>query len=240
METYIGYIKTPQDALYVFEACRRGLLNRVQRRLSSKERMKIDSGSIFVWDEREACMRRWTDGRTWSPSRVLGSFLTYKELDTKRRPRKPLNQKQYSYKVNGLIKQSFSICTRNNQKLHLISYYKKQDLGKLKRPSEVFNYFEIPNGVYPDLQQPYIRQGSIDSSSDNSDNSSLPSLTHSPTQQQDNNHHQDLLLLPTPDSIFEPTSYSHDMLPIQDIAWEKLPSTEDIRQLNALRNQLKI
>lgn len=228
METYIGYIKTPQDAIYVFEACRRGLLNRVQRRLSSKERMKIDSGSIFVWDEREACMRRWTDGRTWSPSRVLGSFLTYKELDTKRRPRKPLNQKHYSYKVNGLIKQSFSICTSRNQKLHLISYYKKQDVGKLKRPSEMFN-FDIPKGVYPDLQQPYIRQGSVDSLLSDSDSLSLPSLSP-----QDND-------LPCPEFIFEPSSFKpHDILPIQDIAWEKLPSTEDIRQLNALKNQLKI
>ncbi|CAO3589112.1 unnamed protein product [Absidia cylindrospora] len=88
METFIGYIKSPQDALLIFEACRQGQLNRVQRRLSSKERTLIQSGSIFAWDENEAGMRRWTDGKTWSPSRVLGSFLTYRELDTKRRPRR--------------------------------------------------------------------------------------------------------------------------------------------------------
>lgn len=158
METYIGHIKTPQDALTIFEACRRGQLNRVQRRLSSKERVHIGSGSVFAWDEREAGMRRWTDGRTWSPSRVLGSFLTYRELDTKRRPRRSLGSKNapaYSYKSDGLIKQSFSICTANNQKLHLISYYTKADIlsGRLMQPTvdSRFEHIQVPKGLYPEL-----------------------------------------------------------------------------------------
>ncbi|KAJ8660247.1 hypothetical protein O0I10_004107 [Lichtheimia ornata] len=178
METYIGYIKTPQDALIVFEACRRGQLHRVQRRLSTKERIHIQSGSVFAWDEREAGMRRWTDGRTWSPSRVLGSFLTYRELDTKRRPRRssssstssahqhhhhqhhhhaPVSKaaSACSYKPDGLIKQSFSICTAANQKLHLISYYTKADVlaGRLKQPSadSMLSQIVVPKGLYPEL-----------------------------------------------------------------------------------------
>src|SRR6478609_2341806 len=87
METYHGYVRTPADAIRLFEACRLGILPRVQRRLSEKERQSIRSGSVFAWDEREAGMRRWTDGRTWSPSRVSGSFLTYRELDTRCRRR---------------------------------------------------------------------------------------------------------------------------------------------------------
>ncbi|KAI9302348.1 Gti1/Pac2 family-domain-containing protein [Cunninghamella echinulata] len=172
METFIGHIKTPQDALIIFEACRRGLLNRVKRRLSNKERMNIKSGSIFAFDENEAGMRRWTDGRTWSPSRVLGSFLTYRELDTKRRPRKlstsassvggkmnsqhmQQQQQQCIYKPNGLIKQSFSICTATNQKIHLISYYSKSDVlnGRLTLPSQDphLSKIGIPKGLYPEL-----------------------------------------------------------------------------------------
>ncbi|CAO3629370.1 unnamed protein product [Cunninghamella echinulata] len=177
METFIGHIKTPQDALIIFEACRRGLLNRVKRRLSNKERMNIKSGSIFAFDENEAGMRRWTDGRTWSPSRVLGSFLTYRELDTKRRPRKlststssvggkmnsqniqqqqqQQQQQQCIYKPNGLIKQSFSICTATNQKIHLISYYSKSDVlnGRLALPTQDphLSKIGIPKGLYPEL-----------------------------------------------------------------------------------------
>ncbi|KAI8058648.1 Gti1/Pac2 family-domain-containing protein [Gilbertella persicaria] len=237
METYVGYIKTPQDALYVFEACRKGKLNRVQRRLTSKERINIRSGSVFAWDEREAGMRRWTDGRTWSPSRVLGSFLTYKELDTKRRPRRPSvplpgggKQITFSYKQNGLIKQSFSICTAANQKIHLISYYTKADIlsGRLQRPSHdpLLNSIDIPKGLYPELNPldiggghpasihsiQYHRHDSIDSSS-----SDISTSHFSPH--------------------LKPVNY---VLPAQDIAWERLPSTEDRRQLNALRDLVRI
>jgi len=84
METYHGYVRTPADAIRLFEACRLGILPRVQRRLSEKERQSIRSGSVFVWDEREAGMRRWTDGKSWSASRVSGSFLTYREMEGKR------------------------------------------------------------------------------------------------------------------------------------------------------------
>ncbi|KAK5630191.1 hypothetical protein RRF57_005906 [Xylaria bambusicola] len=144
METYKGVVRTPADAIKLFEACRLGLLPRVQRRLSEKERQSIKSGSVFVWDEREAGMRRWTDGKSWSASRVSGSFLTYREMEgkrgsgfgtTRRHPgRSPDSGRQsdddqdgepegYRYKTDGLMKQSFSITTSNGQHLHLISYY---------------------------------------------------------------------------------------------------------------------
>src|SRR6478752_8794030 len=86
METYHGYVRTPADAIRLFEACRLGILPRVQRRLSEKERQSIRSGSVFVWDEREAGMRRWTDGKSWSASRVSGSFLTYREMEGRKGP----------------------------------------------------------------------------------------------------------------------------------------------------------
>jgi hypothetical protein len=53
-ETFHGYIDTTQDVLLVFEACRRGLLPRVNRRLQEKERKLIQSGTVFVFDEKES------------------------------------------------------------------------------------------------------------------------------------------------------------------------------------------
>lgn len=152
METYNGHVRTPADAIILFEACRLGLLPRVQRRLSEKERQSIKSGSVFVWDEREAGMRRWTDGKSWSASRVSGSFLTYREMEGKRgggafapplaasRAGKTPDSTRgsdsdlemaggddghdgYRYKPDGLMKQSFSITTSSGNHLHLISYY---------------------------------------------------------------------------------------------------------------------
>ncbi|KAJ8100493.1 Gti1/Pac2 family-domain-containing protein [Lipomyces tetrasporus] len=154
METYYGHVRTPFDAIILFEACRLGILPRVQRRLSEKERMAIRSGSVFVWDEREAGMRRWTDGKSWSASRVSGSFLTYREMEGKRGggtyggPLVPSPSRRgdnddeersdsdrgddgpdgYRYKPDGLMKQSFSIQTSSHLKLHLISYYSRSQV----------------------------------------------------------------------------------------------------------------
>lgn len=41
----------------------------------------ITSGSVFVFDEEESGIKRWTDGFFWSPSRILGNFLLYRETD---------------------------------------------------------------------------------------------------------------------------------------------------------------
>ena len=165
METYNGHVRTPADAIILFEACRLGLLPRVQRRLSEKERQSIKSGSVFVWDEREAGMRRWTDGKSWSASRVSGSFLTYREMEGKRgggafapplaasRAGKTPDSTRgsdsdlemagddghdgYRYKPDGLMKQSFSITTSSGNHLHLISYYARShpNAGGLNNPT---------------------------------------------------------------------------------------------------------
>lgn len=81
IETFFGPIDTTSDALRVFELCRLGRLGRVRRRLHDKERKMIRSGSVFVFDEAESGIKRWTDGRLWSPSRILGNFLIYRELE---------------------------------------------------------------------------------------------------------------------------------------------------------------
>ncbi|KAI8641975.1 gluconate transport inducer 1/Pac2, partial [Parasitella parasitica] len=78
-----GYIETTQDSLLVFEACRRNILPTVSRRLQERERKMVRSGSVFVFDVKDSGIKRWTDGLVWSPSRILGNFLIYRELDKK-------------------------------------------------------------------------------------------------------------------------------------------------------------
>jgi hypothetical protein len=59
MITFYGYVEAPQDAMLLFEACRLGLLKRVERRLSDSERiMYVKSGSVFIWDEEESGIKR--------------------------------------------------------------------------------------------------------------------------------------------------------------------------------------
>lgn len=78
---WCGWIETTRDALLILEAARRGLIPRVTRRLIDSERKMITSGSVFVFDEDESGIKRWTDGFFWSPSRILGNFLLYRETD---------------------------------------------------------------------------------------------------------------------------------------------------------------
>lgn len=118
-------------------------------------------------------MRRWTDGKSWSASRVSGSFLTYREMEGKRggngltppaqsRSRSSRSDAGsdedgpdgYRYKPDGLMKQSFSITTTNGQHLHLISYYARASptATELQQPSNDPNLRHIrpSKTLYPE------------------------------------------------------------------------------------------
>ncbi|KAI8093319.1 Gti1/Pac2 family-domain-containing protein [Halteromyces radiatus] len=157
VETFHGYIETTQDSLLVLEACRRCLLPKISRRLQEKERKLVRSGSVFVFDEKDSGIKRWTDGLVWSPSRILGNFLIYRELD-KRIPKRKRTlvdpsrnrlrsnsadqsvsdrhkerqlvgslSEAYNYKEDGLIKKTMSLIV-DGTPLHLISYYHPDDV----------------------------------------------------------------------------------------------------------------
>jgi hypothetical protein len=80
--TFQGHVATTNDALILFEACLTGHLTHVPRRPHDRERNQlIRSGCVFIYEENASGIKRWTDGVTWSPSRILGNFLVYRELD---------------------------------------------------------------------------------------------------------------------------------------------------------------
>ncbi|KAE8447362.1 hypothetical protein EG329_010776 [Mollisiaceae sp. DMI_Dod_QoI] len=80
--TFHGHIASTHDALLLFEACLSGALNHVARRPHDRERVSlIKSGNVFIYEEHCSGIKRWTDGVPWSPSRILGNFLVYRELE---------------------------------------------------------------------------------------------------------------------------------------------------------------
>lgn len=120
-------------------------------------------------------MRRWTDGKSWSASRVSGSFLTYREMEGKRggtnltqpAPKRASGKSPdgsatgdsegegpdgYRYKPDGLMKQSFSITTSSGQHLHLISYYSRSNSQPLNQPSTdpSLRHIRPPKNMYPE------------------------------------------------------------------------------------------
>lgn len=80
--TFHGFVHNSMDGLVLFEACLSGKLHHVPRRPHDRERSTlIKSGSIFIYEENASGIKRWTDGVAWSPSRILGNFLIYRELE---------------------------------------------------------------------------------------------------------------------------------------------------------------
>jgi len=80
--TFQGHIASTHDALILFEACLSGAISHVARRPHDRERAGlIQSGNVFIYEEHSSGIKRWTDGVPWSPSRILGNFLVYRELD---------------------------------------------------------------------------------------------------------------------------------------------------------------
>lgn len=142
-------------------------------------------------------MRRWTDGKSWSASRVSGSFLTYREMEGKRggnyhsaplarAGRTPESTRGsdsdmdlggdegpdgYRYKPDGLMKQSFSITTSTGNHLHLISYYSRTSAAQgLMQPSQdpALRHIRPQKGMYPE--------------STIHDQQSIPAVTRTPMQ----------------------------------------------------------
>ncbi len=79
--TYYGFIGSTLDALILFEACIAGQVKQVSRRPRDRERERvIKSGKVLIYEENTSGIKRWSDGISWSPSRILGNFLVYRQL----------------------------------------------------------------------------------------------------------------------------------------------------------------
>ncbi|CDK27095.1 unnamed protein product [Kuraishia capsulata CBS 1993] len=160
MESYHGLVLSPKDAIILLEASRQNLIPTIRRRLTERERIElIKNGAVFIWNEEESGMKRWTDGISWSASRVNGAFLMYKEMENSGLGNR---DDSYQYKMNGLMKQSFSITLSTGVKLHLISYVSNEYLKEyymnrhgmksvLIRPTEdpIFTTVELDTSLYP-------------------------------------------------------------------------------------------
>ncbi|KAI8872301.1 hypothetical protein GQ42DRAFT_119568, partial [Ramicandelaber brevisporus] len=83
MSCWTGYVHTTEDALILIEAARTGTIPRVKRRLTDAEKNSLDAGSVVIYDEQESHIKRWTDSRSWTPSRINSNFLVYRELANK-------------------------------------------------------------------------------------------------------------------------------------------------------------
>ena len=174
METYYGYVRTYEDAITLFESCRLGLLPRVSRLLTERERRMIRRGSVFVWDEHEAGMKDLNDDKIFSTNeassrlRILREVVPMKEFSARTEQvdfGRTLNSYYddkansvdgmdgYRYSPTGLRKLCFTITTSLGQHLHLVSYFTPLQSGQaeFKEPSKdpALRNISPPQGMYP-------------------------------------------------------------------------------------------
>ncbi|KAI0672736.1 Gti1/Pac2 family-domain-containing protein [Trametes maxima] len=174
------HVRDARDAHIVFEAVRQGLLKPVHRRLNELERSSyIQSGSLFVWEESddEMGLKRWTDGRVWSQSRMREPYLFYDEkLATDEPSPEPKSKCTYRFVEGpsrtwtssaqshyersdhhplGLVKQAYSawVFTAVNarpRKWHLTAYFTYADLPNIPTVDQdpVLRTVTVPPGIY--------------------------------------------------------------------------------------------
>lgn len=141
MNTIYGYIGTYEEACLIVHASRIGALRPTAERLNTEEREKIESGSIFCFIENTNGMKRWTDGRIWSPSKICGEFLIYQEVPRHMSKNSIKKRKEFE-KVVDVIQPSprrslreelldrttmhkKTVCIKHeNESYHIIAYYR--------------------------------------------------------------------------------------------------------------------
>ncbi|KAI5187178.1 Gti1/Pac2 family transcription factor [Nematocida homosporus] len=80
-ETIFGALRSEEESLKIIDMARMNVLPRVTSRLTEEERLMIRPGSIYVYEEDESGISRWTDGKMWSSSKIYGRCLIYYQLE---------------------------------------------------------------------------------------------------------------------------------------------------------------
>lgn len=164
-------VRSTSDAQAIFHAVYLKVLPIITRRLDTEERREIRSGCVYVWEERSpnteaigmAGIERWTDSRSWGPSRVRDEFLFYHERErspvelemasdsdttlASQRPSPPRTRKK------NLIKQTYSVLVqtqRGRRKWHLTAYFTQDTLENLRTIDDLpeLASLHVPPGKY--------------------------------------------------------------------------------------------
>jgi hypothetical protein len=172
-------VRTARDAEIIFHAVRLGILPMIVQRLGSEERMALCSGCVYVWEERsgslsesmEQGIERFTEGRSWGPSRARDDFLFYHEKDTApkslmvertrairyahRFQEDPVGASAMRPRRRGehMIKQTYSVLVQIagiKKKWHLNAYWTQESLDDLLTVDDYpeLRSLDVPPGTY--------------------------------------------------------------------------------------------
>lgn len=162
MNKLFGYVQTYEEAILMVHASRLGYITPITQRLKVEERGNLRSGDIFVFVETDNGIKRWTDGKIWSPSKINGQFLLYKEVPrhlSKSAIKKRSLQKDQLVKLQkeikeedklGLHKKTISI-VHEDKTYHVIAYYRPIFSKETLINIPFFNRIDYSLRKYPEL-----------------------------------------------------------------------------------------
>ncbi|GBE80475.1 Gti1/Pac2 family-domain-containing protein [Sparassis latifolia] len=152
------YIRNVRDAEVVLHAVALGLRPMVTRRLDEDERMALRSGCVYVWEQRSSSpleatgqeIQRFTEGRSWGPSRAQDDFLIYFEKTNTSR------SSMFHTDLIGnstLVRQTYSVYVdspRKMRKWHINAYYSESTISQLRTVDQIpdLKDIQVPEGRY--------------------------------------------------------------------------------------------
>ncbi|EPT04658.1 hypothetical protein FOMPIDRAFT_1112974 [Fomitopsis schrenkii] len=153
-------IRSVHDAEIVLHAVTLGVLPMVHRRLDDDDRLSLTTGCIYVWEERSSnpleCtgqeIQRFTEGRSWGPSRARDDFLLYYEKESNSRSSVHLRNNLLG--SVQLIKQTYSVVVHEpdgkTRKWHLNAYYTQDTVDQLRTVDDLpkLRGIDVPKGRY--------------------------------------------------------------------------------------------
>ncbi|KAI5151410.1 Gti1/Pac2 family transcription factor [Enteropsectra breve] len=170
MKKIHGYINNYEEAVMVVHAARIGTLDLTIARLNAEERERIESGDIFIFIENDHGMKRWTDGRIWSPSKICGEFLIYQEVPrhlskNSIKKRKEIEkvmegvdivsrQRMRDDTVDRATMHKKTVCIRyENDNYHIIAYYRPIFASHSLIDVPYFKKLTLALNTYPQLRE---------------------------------------------------------------------------------------
>ncbi|KAI9291794.1 hypothetical protein K502DRAFT_344389 [Neoconidiobolus thromboides FSU 785] len=131
---YIGYIETVYDAFILAEAALQGQVKLLQNRPSFNKN-SIFSGKTVLF-EKQSGMLRWTDGKSWTPSKLKNGFFIYTEVDKVNI--KKIHSLLNTTQTTKIVKKVINVVNANLKEICIVNYYFEDDVSNLIKPS---NYY---------------------------------------------------------------------------------------------------
>ncbi|KAI0339954.1 hypothetical protein BDW22DRAFT_1408908 [Trametopsis cervina] len=249
-------VRHVHDAQVILHAVAEGKLPMVRRRLDDEERLALRPGHIYVWEERSSnplesnsleSIQRFTDGRSWGPSKAREDFLLYHEKEGTSRA--SIIQRSNGLEAMRLVKQTYSAFVdgpNNSRKWHLNAYYTSDTLELLRTIDQFpeLRSINVPPGRYVCARSSNVRRGGRNRQSPDEDDGTTPSprqassstAHHSPRSMYRGETGEVVLALPPaqaqanlPGIMLAPLQYLENITP-------RLRDPVDDEQLRSLRH----